>query len=863
MELKICTGQEFKVYIYEDSIIPNNCLFWDEYKKATVMLNNIILGFKISDETKSLETENQNNIIAFCGDRGAGKTSIMMNFCNAIKNIEKNANLGFDNVVKNAVFSDNILIDPSMFDTYHNIIDVIVANMFQKVVDYENSHKQNEITEEYHLILEKFQKVYKYLSLINDTKKILDDEFDYEGSIGKLSRLGESLELKEEMHKLVYIYLNFINKRDDIDKYLIIEVDDIDLCSENAYRMIEQIRKYLMIPNVIIMLAVRMEQLELCVQEKNLGDYPKLLSLEGSRIQNEIVQMTEKYLLKLIPEARRVYISGVRLFNYGPKLILDDHGEEKEYENTVDAVRVIIYKKTEILLLDEDLQLFIPNGLRGILNLIVYINQLNDFKENFSAIKNIEEIMNYIERVWLQDRKELDAETKLFISQLIKQDLRWMNESINSFCISKFKIDKEFFVQGLNGLVKLCNLDTNYDIKVTISAIRLVCIFKWNLERRLQKDKLIYVFRFNVWENNLRAAIGGDRYCISVNSLDTLKVLANRVSGRTLDSSWIYEGATEEKLNSRPKSMKDPEKSFWCEAMLYLLIHMQIDINKSIVVARTYGLMDSKVTIGFAHFLTNIQNMDGVKRYSGILNIFDKEIVDGAITKIKDEFFTLSNYLGWLYSNLGLFIYIQEKHTGRISYKGKASNKEIVKKLLKDISNLEVEDFFVALLKTKVNIEGIAIKEKEIENASEIYNSISSIKGQDLNEIERWQDDFKALVFGEKMAPQDGIVSVKKRFIINHKSYAVLKDRYDNVAHNFAIVAYKIKNYPESEKTIKLWAEYQTKFENKLLDLCEYYKEVCNHVVDDAMEEITESDIKLYLDFVKLWESINKEEWRV
>jgi len=863
MEIKISKGQEFKVYTYENNIIPKDCLFWDEYKKATMMLNNIVSGFQNSHGQKKFESDYQNNIIAFCGDRGAGKTSIMINFCNAILNMKNNSGLGFDDVVVKSVFSDNILIDPSMFDSYHNIIDVIVANMFQKIISANPiDNIAGEKKEEFHLLLDKFQKVYKCLSLINDTKKILDNEFDYEGSIGKLSRLGESLELKKEMGLLVELYLKFLNGSSDENKYLIIEVDDIDLCSENAYRMIEQIRKYLMIPNVIIMFAVRIEQLELCVQEKNLGDYPRLSNLDRVVIQSEIVQMTEKYLLKLIPEARRIYISGVRLFKYEPKIIMGETGKE-EYKNTVEAVRSIIFKKTEILLLDEDLQLLIPDGLRGILNLIVYINQLSDLDEDKTAINNIEDIMNYIERVWLQDRKELDSETKLFISQLIKQDLRWMNESIFSFCINKFHIAQEEITgQGLNKLVKLCNLKKNFDFKLTISAIKLVCIFKCNLERRLQKDILIYVFRFNVWENNLRTAIGGDRYCISVNTLDTIKLLANKVSGKTLDSSWLYEGASEEKLNCRPTSMKDSEKDFWCEAMLYLLTYVQIDMNKTIIAARTVGLMDSKITIGFAHFLTNIQNLNGVKQYSGILNIFDEKIVDDAIVKMENQFESLSNYLRWLYSNLGLFIYIQDKHTGRISYKGKASSKEIVKKLIRDISNLKIEESFATLLNMEDNMKGIKIKEEEIENASEMYNSISNIMGEDINEIEKWQDDFRKFVFGEKKVSSEIILTVKKRFITNHKSYAILKDRYDNIAHNFAVVAYKIKNSIGLEEE-RLWKAYLTEFGNKLEDVCEYYKEVCNHLVDDAMEEITDSEIKLYLDFAKLWDYIEREEWRI
>lgn len=51
-------------------------------------------------------------------------------------------------------------------------------------------------------------------------------------------------------------------------RFLIIAIDDLDLCNSDVYKMAEQIRKYLIVPQVIIIMAVRMEQLKLCVQEK-------------------------------------------------------------------------------------------------------------------------------------------------------------------------------------------------------------------------------------------------------------------------------------------------------------------------------------------------------------------------------------------------------------------------------------------------------------------------------------------------------------------------------------------------------------------------------------------------------------------
>ena len=112
------------------------------------------------------------------------------------------------------------------------------------IYDCYNNYNQRADERTREELLDRFQKVYRYVSLINNQKQMLDDEFDYEGNISKLTKLGESTKLKEELTELIKDYLNFMETRDG-KKQLIIAIDDLDLCSANAYKMTEQIRKYL------------------------------------------------------------------------------------------------------------------------------------------------------------------------------------------------------------------------------------------------------------------------------------------------------------------------------------------------------------------------------------------------------------------------------------------------------------------------------------------------------------------------------------------------------------------------------------------------------------------------------------------
>lgn len=81
--------------------------------------------------------------------------------------------------------------------------------------------------------------------------------------------MGESTHLKKNLYELVNYFLKLEAKGEEISKTkLLVAIDDLDLCSDNVYKMAEQIRKYLIIPNVIIIMAIKVPQLENCIREK-------------------------------------------------------------------------------------------------------------------------------------------------------------------------------------------------------------------------------------------------------------------------------------------------------------------------------------------------------------------------------------------------------------------------------------------------------------------------------------------------------------------------------------------------------------------------------------------------------------------
>lgn len=204
-KIKITEKQNFSIHI-EDKI-EEDSFFFHEYEIAVKHLNDIwsdqALPRQIYDD---LLIENPNNIIAFCGERGSGKSSAMLSFVNLLHSSgERDIRFNFSEPVKNNNWDSKIIVDPSVFDGVHNIVDIVLAHIFQSFNDA--YQKDNQIFDKYERerLYKLMSKVYKNLSIIKNKEKMLDDEYDEAGNIGKLQKLGESIQLKKSLSELISV----------------------------------------------------------------------------------------------------------------------------------------------------------------------------------------------------------------------------------------------------------------------------------------------------------------------------------------------------------------------------------------------------------------------------------------------------------------------------------------------------------------------------------------------------------------------------------------------------------------------------------------------------------------------------------
>ncbi|CAI2768345.1 hypothetical protein [Flavobacterium collinsii] len=327
-KIKIENGNEFKGSIFEEV-----------YNNAAKNLCDIIFQ-SINNNTY----DTYNNIIAFTGERGKGKSSSMISFRNALldyKNKVKHSSFfnspDFDNISKSS-FAEIDIIDPSLFRGNESLFEIIVAKMFSKFQELIKKENCGISDEDRRTLIKLFQQVFDNLKIINSDKK----EIYNLDSLEALSNLAYSSNLRKGFSDLVGKYLNVL---DDKKSFLIVSIDDFDLNISKAYEMLEDIRHFLIQKRIILLIACKTEQLKDSIINEIVKEYRYKLNLEqkskihnftsiderkSSRMDNrkittdfeitnefiltELSNKAEKYIEKLIPFNHQIFIPSLTDF---------------------------------------------------------------------------------------------------------------------------------------------------------------------------------------------------------------------------------------------------------------------------------------------------------------------------------------------------------------------------------------------------------------------------------------------------------------------------------------------------------------------------------------------------------------------
>ena len=420
------------------------------------------------------ENEPLNNIFAFIGERGAGKTSCMLSVANELTNKSENSILDNYQEVKNLTFHKLSMIDPSFFDEKHGIIAEILASLYNEYRITEKSNDSFEKTE----ILGKFADLQKDFNclLASDAEKPYDD-------LEQLVSLSAAVNLRANFGELVTMFMKYIGKPDG---KLIIMIDDIDLHTNQATIMVEQIRKYLVQPNVVILLAIKLDQLAMLKRQQYTIEYKVLL--EKGKVSEEVIdEMVERYLTKLIPFDQRIFMPKAQEFLGWELTIKSIQGETEDFSSVRMAIPELIFRKTRYLFYNTALKTsyIVPRNLRelrSLLKLLVGMPKSN-------TANNKEQFKKYFFENWVLNN--LNTEQTNCIYDLLKvTDAFLFNAAALRIIKKQFFLERDMVLDNS----EISNILNENNVVYNISLGDVMAIISYLEKQDQPVEKLHFLF---------------------------------------------------------------------------------------------------------------------------------------------------------------------------------------------------------------------------------------------------------------------------------------------------------------------------------------------------------------------------------
>lgn len=506
----------------------NSSLFSELYDKTFSCIENYLnaVGYGENQEGRSQEnivkTDSPNNIIAFIGERGSGKTSCMLSVAEMLQNKKDGNALKKYEVLNATKFVSVNVIEPSFINDKANVLELVVATLFRNFKEKVEKNAEHIDVKKKHTLLEAFQKVQENMKCLKNGTTELD-------TIDSLLQLSSGVDLKENMRTLVNAYLEFMNGSQQ--SILLLPIDDIDLNTKYAYDMVEQIRKYLILPNVLILVSLKLDQLEQVLR----NDFTKQFESSLKNKQNEIPlfadiqQMAERYVQKLIPLEHRIFMPDMEAAMDKPYIVFNSAedakkteitgGEREETKNNyaetdnknntdeenggkkeVDESKFLkhqilaeIFKKTRFLFYNTKgkASYIIPRNLREFRNLVSLLHDLPDYKgDDYGNCYNKTIFKKYFYETWCENN--LSVEKNFLFSQIISvQDAVNINATV--LHVLKQIFPKEI-LEELQGLDDYKYILSEKNYKWNMSLGDVMAVLNYYESHTASKDDLKFVF---------------------------------------------------------------------------------------------------------------------------------------------------------------------------------------------------------------------------------------------------------------------------------------------------------------------------------------------------------------------------------
>lgn len=488
--IEIRYGNEYRMLI-NNKIYDKSMFFYPVFKKSAEIIREIC-SYDRDYCREQFALYYPNNIIMYCAERGGGKSSAMISFAAALKHLdcpdkknEDDFNEFWGDIPATYSFSVLDVIDPTTIFEKEIFMRIVLSKMFSELRNlWEQQDKESCANNcnnfDRNKILEKFRKCYGLVDMIYQHC----GEFNGNDDLEELADLGDSTNLKKEFKDLVDCFLcQFDGKHKK--SFLVIQIDDADLNAKMAYQIIEDIRKYCIIPNVIVLMAVNMEQMHQIIEQHFVCDFENLLKVSHNADDpitlDDTKDMAVRYINKLMPSTHQIHLPKIADFlrNSSSTLKLayvkKIDGKEKDLlsytdgeaeDSTIDYQERLIrlvYKKTGVMLVKTKnfIHNFLPQNMRELSHFLSYFCAMPDldsrigFAELFSILSQNAQIDNITleqaEKEFEKRKNNLEALEQYLVKFWADINLLRKNNKITSALANTVETIR------INSAIKICD----------------------------------------------------------------------------------------------------------------------------------------------------------------------------------------------------------------------------------------------------------------------------------------------------------------------------------------------------------------------------------------------------------------------
>lgn len=385
--------------------------FQATYQSAERCLRDMVRAKGGAQETELFQLQSpdsQNRVMAFVGDRGTGKTSAMISFVNACVDgsvIMYEPGSVYGGEERRCSFYTLPVIEPSGFSDGESIVGCVVSQIYSELEEYHHKLDRSLIQ----TIVNQCTDVREAIRVRGMSSQALLEQNSDE--LSHLRLLAQTKRLRERLGKLIDSYLamcavcnskssNGVRAKENSNlNYLIVPIDDIDTSIHTAYRLAEELRRYFMLANVIVVMALKVEQLSDALEQCFINEFKDLYTA-GLFFDTQPVAMAAKYIQKLIPEQRQIHMPSLSLTEQSSCILRTEEGNRP----LVGYMLELVYRKTGLLLIPDEWEShpLIPHNLRALHQMLSLFQEMTDTAK-LRGLEGRQQYFNQLERAekWL------------------------------------------------------------------------------------------------------------------------------------------------------------------------------------------------------------------------------------------------------------------------------------------------------------------------------------------------------------------------------------------------------------------------------------------------------------------------------